>query len=168
MGKKRRVWWIVGGTLGIVVLFFVFALSIASYSYDDYINSVLSDVRDEFGFEESGSYTEENLVLGVGGDEYEVVEYSTESLTDERYEELLASLRKACRGCDEIVGFNNSGTRDDVYFERQDWSFKFRAVRVWPGPSTDGGERDTMLSVARIVNPREPTVWERVSSWWPW
>ena len=102
------------------------------------------------------------------GQTNESLKILTEGLTDERYEELLASLRKACRGCDEIVGSNNSGTRDDVYFERQGWGFKFRSLTVWTEPSTDGGERDTMLSVVHIVNPREPTLWERVSSWWPW
>ncbi|MCH8980341.1 MAG: hypothetical protein IH945_14045 [Armatimonadetes bacterium] len=171
MGKKRRVWWVVGGFVVAVALFAAIAFYIDYNSTDARIERAVAQIVEEYGFELQGQ------MPGYVGPPLGGGAYSRAPVSAETEDEIVAILRGACPSCDynlRVTAANNIHTTGEqtvvehVIF-RLDQGDGLSDGLVFAPDNKDGGLLGAGPgAILLVIKFERPSLWQRIKGLWPW
>ena len=168
MGKKRRVWWIVGSLVVAVALFAAVAFLVDYSSTDARIERAVAQIVEDYGFElqsqTSGYFGPQTSFIGHT--------YSRAPVGAETASEIAAILREACPSCKHDILVT---TRDgdpwmewfNILTEEQGGQWANR-VSFQPDNQGFGLPEIEPYSSLELYNLVRPSLWQRIKGLWPW
>ena len=166
MGKKRRVWWIVGAA---VVFFGCYAHLSVYNSTDARIKRAVAQIVEEYGFELHARAPGRRLAD----------RYSTAPVDEETADEIVAILREGCPSLDDrsfLLLDRHPGLVPDfghpveVHFFVAEEQHGHRTVRIKFNPAHGGLWLPGYEPGASLVVHKfdRPSLWQRIKGLWPW
>lgn len=166
MKKRRKVWWIVGGVLGFVVLLFVSALVRVWNSPDERLERALQEIIAENGLVPAPSVA----LLPIGS----FVELSTndsyvgEPISQENGTEILAQLKDACPSCTVAVETRGRGMKPvlnvHAFYTPEDSNFDSVVIMF----DDKGVNLASPVSEMLVVRKLKRDPWSFFKNLWPW
>ena len=171
MSKRRKVRWIVGGFLFLLVGFAV-AVTVMTNTPDARMERVLAKIIDEYGFEKTDEYL---LNLSTYDEEgFSVTEnYSASRLKEGSFEKLVERLSEVCDGCkvthiEQVPMGVNGGPYTWIEPTTQYGSILGISVVVAEDESHLSSESASHLILVIERRVREQGFMNWIRSWLPW
>ena len=177
MGKKRRVWWIVGALVVAVALFAAIAFLVDYNSTDARVERAVAQIVEEYGFEYQGradSWFDKSKGILTGD------EYRSPAIGTEQADGIVAILRDACPSWQyEHSAFDEdlqhiTATDGDPTIELHTFTSTeprggiIAIIGFVPdddGMASAGADHTAVLSL-NIFD--RPGLWQRIKGLWPW
>lgn len=174
--KKRKVWWIVGGVLGIFVLYSAIASYVSWNSQDARMERAIGRILEENGLEYRSN------VLDVGSGSFRSqprwATYVGGRIGQENERQIRAQLQEACPECTVSVMKSTdnssppprgySGPTFDIHFWITPDYPTVGEVRIVFDDKGVRGMGETRASVLTVTRYRNPDPWSFLKSLWPW
>ncbi|MCH8978685.1 MAG: hypothetical protein IH945_05515 [Armatimonadetes bacterium] len=173
MGKKRRVWWIVGS---FVLLLLAIGFFIDYNRTDARVERAVAQIIEEYGFE----FRSEVAGFSPGPKRWVASKgYSRAPMSEETASEIVAILRDAWPSCSyDHTGYDKdlvAGTTGDdpwidvhVFLPQERDGGSTASILFYPddkGYGIPGAEPTATISVSTFDRP---SLWQRIKGLWPW
>lgn len=166
MGKKRRVWWIVGGAATAFTLFVAIVYYFDYNSPEARLERAVAQIVEKYGFVPAGQHrviNEETKFMST--------DYSRAALGEEKASEIVAQLRAACPD----LKYSLSVIDKDQLPENWSGGMNIHKIRrgdldgemtggVTFSPNDRGGGRPGFEPVAmiRVLKLNSPSLWQKI------